>query len=129
MSIETVKTKAISFGKKLFWISIIALILFSTVYYFYRNYTVSEGTRTGILFKISKKGKIFKTYEGQLQLAGAAIMNKESTFEFSVLNEDIYNQIQNLEGKNIRLHYEEKVDAFPWQGDTDYIVTKAEEIK
>lgn len=129
MSIETVKTKAISFGKKLLWISIFALILFSTVYYFYRNYTVSEGTRTGILFKISKKGKIFKTYEGQLQLAGAAIMNKESTFEFSVLNEDIYNQIQNLEGKNIRLHYEEKVDAFPWQGDTDYIVTKAEEIK
>jgi hypothetical protein len=76
-----------------------------------------------------KKGVIFKTYEGQLQLAGAAIMNKESTFEFSVLNEAIYDQIQALEGKNIRLHYEEKVDACPWQGDTDYIVTKAEEIK
>jgi hypothetical protein len=129
MSIETVKTKAKSLGKKLLWILIIAFFLFSTVYYFYRTYTVSEGTRTGILFKISKKGKIFKTFEGQLQLAGAAIMNKESTFEFSVLNEDIYNQIQNLEGKNIRLHYEEKVDAFPWQGDTNYIVIKAEEIK
>ncbi len=129
MSLETVKTKAKSFGKKLLWISIIAAILFSTIYYIYRTYTVSEGTRTGILFKISKKGKVFKTYEGQLQLAGAAIMNKESTFEFSVINETIYNEIQNLEGKNIRLHYEEKVDAFPWQGDTNYIVTKAEEIK
>lgn len=115
--------------KKLVWMLLAGMILFSTVYYFYRSYTISEGTRTGILFKISKKGKIFKTYEGQLQLAGATIMNKESTFEFSVENEAIYNSLQEYEGKNIRLHYKEKVDAFPWQGDTNYLVYKVETIK
>ena len=108
---------------------ILGLLLFGGIYYFYRTYTLSEGTRTGLLYKISKKGKIFKTYEGQLQLAGAAIMNKESVFEFSVANNDVYNQIQNLEGKNIRVHYKELVDAFPWQGDTDYLVYQVEEIK
>ncbi|MFZ1751111.1 MAG: hypothetical protein WAU01_12995, partial [Saprospiraceae bacterium] len=83
----------------------------------------------GILYKISKKGMIFKTYEGQLQLAGVSIMNKESSFEFSVKNENIYSTMQNMEGKNVRLHYKELIDAFPWQGDTDYIVFKVEEIK
>lgn len=128
MSMDDVKVKAQSFAKKLAWMTILGLILFSTVYYFYRNYTVSEGTRTGLLFKISKKGKVFKTYEGQIQLAGATIMNKESTFEFST-EAGVYQQLQNLEGKNVRLHYREKVDAFPWQGDTNYIVYQAEEVK
>ena len=129
MTLEETKIKAKSFFKKLSVVLFLALILFSAGYYFYRTYTLSEGTRTGILFKISKKGKVFKTYEGQLQLAGAAIMNKESTWEFSVANEDVYSLMQNLEGNNVRVHYNELVNAFPWQGDTDYIVTKVEKIE
>lgn len=129
MSFEDTKLKAKSFAKKLSLFLIFGLIIFSTGYYFYRTYTISEGTRTGILFKISKKGKVFKTYEGQLQLAGATIMNKESTFEFSAENEAVYMSMQEHEGKNIRLHYKEKVNAFPWQGDTDYLVYKVEAIK
>ena len=129
MAFEDTKVKAKSFAKKLAWMTVVGLILFSTVYYFYRTYTISEGTRTGILFKISKKGKIFKTYEGQLQLAGAAIMNKESTFEFSADDEAVYLSLQQFEGKNVRLHYREKINAFPWQGDTNYLVYQAELIK
>lgn len=129
MSFETTKQKARSFFKRLLLVLILAGIVFSGVYYFYRTYTVSEGTRTGILFKISKKGKLFKTFEGQLQLAGSAIMNKESSFEFSVENAEVYNTMQSLEGKNVRLHYKEMIDAFPWQGDTDYMVYRVEEVK
>jgi len=129
MSFETTKQKATTFLKKLLVVLFLSGIVFSGVYYFYRTYTLSEGTRTGILFKISKKGKLFKTFEGQLQLAGTAIMNKESSFEFSVENEDVYNTMQQLEGKNVRLHYKEMVDAFPWQGDTDYMVYRVEEVK
>ena len=55
MSFETTKQKARSFFKRLLLVLILAGIVFSGVYYFYRTYTVSEGTRTGILFKISKK--------------------------------------------------------------------------
>ncbi|MBL0101095.1 MAG: hypothetical protein IPP49_14555 [Saprospiraceae bacterium] len=102
--------------KRLFWVLLIAFFAFSAAFYFYRTYTISEGTRTGILYKISKKGKLFKTYEGQLQLAGVTIMNKESSFEFSVENENIYSSMQNLEGKNVRLHYKQLINAFPWQG-------------
>ena len=66
-----------------------------------------------MLFKISRKGKIFKTYEGQIQLAGATMMSKQSIWEFSVTNPKTYNDLQTLEGKNVRLHYKEVVDAFP----------------
>ena len=129
MAFEETKVKAKSFAKKLGWMILIATILLSIGYYFYRTYTISEGTRAGILYKVSKKGKVFKTYEGQLQLAGAVLMNKESTFEFSAKDDQVYADLQKYEGKNVRLHYQEKVNAFPWQGDTNYLVFKVEEVK
>jgi len=129
MSLETAKTTAKSFFRKFLIIGFLALILFSTVYYFYRTYTISEGTRTGILYKISKKGAMFKTFEGELQLAGSAIVNKASSWSFSVKNQNVYSSVQNLEGKNVRLYYQEMVHSFPWQGETNYLVYKAEEVK
>lgn len=129
MSFEQTKQKASSFFKKLLWISLLSLIVFSAVYYFYRTMTVSEGTRTGVLYKISKKGRIFKTFEGQIQLAGSTIVSKASTWDFSVVDEGTYNLIQKYEGKNVRLHYNELENTFFWQGDTDYLVYKAEEVK
>lgn len=129
MTFEETKVKAKSFAKKMMWILGISVILFAAGYYFYRTYTVSEGTRSGTLYKISKKGKIFKTYEGELLLAGSVLMNKQSTFEFSAADSKVYSNLQNFEGKNVRLHYKEKVNAFPWQGDTDYLVYKVEEVK
>ena len=98
MSFEQAKVKAKSFFKKLLIILTLSGIVLSGMYYFYRTYTLSEGTRSGLLFKISKKGKVFKTYEGQLQLAGTVIMNKASTWEFSVVDASVYSVIQNMEG-------------------------------
>ncbi len=129
MSLETTKVKAKSIFKKTLWILFITFLLCGVTYYFYRTYTLSEGTRTGMLFKISRKGKIFKTYEGQIQLAGATMMSKQSIWEFSVTNPHTYNDLQNLEGKNVRLHYREVVDAFPWQGETNYLVYDVNEVK
>lgn len=129
MSLETTKVKAKSIFKKTLWILFITFLICSVTYYFYRTYTLSEGTRTGMLFKISRKGKIFKTYEGQIQLAGATMMSKQSIWEFSVTNPHTYNDLQNLEGKNVRLHYREVVDAFPWQGETNYLVYDVNEVK
>ncbi|MBC7884113.1 MAG: 6-phosphogluconate dehydrogenase [Saprospiraceae bacterium] len=129
MTLTETKQKAKSFFKRLLWILLISSIVFSGVYYFYRTYTVSEGTRTGTLYKISKKGKIFKTYEGQIQLAGSTIVSKASTWDFSVVDAETYVRLQEFEGKNVRLHYKEMVEAFPWQGDTDYLVFQVEEVK
>lgn len=129
MSLEKTKAKAKSIFSKIMWILFFTGLLFGTSYYFYRTYTLSEGTRMGMLFKISRKGKIFKTYEGQMQLAGATMMSKQSIWDFSVVDDKTYMELQNLEAKTVRLHYKEVVDAFPWQGETNYLVYKVELIK
>ena len=123
---KALKDKAGSAFKKILWTILILLMVSGTGYYFYRTYTKSEGTRTGTLFKVSKKGYVFKTYEGQLLLAGSALVTKTSTWDFSVDDEATYKELQQLEGKTVKCYYKEKIDAFPWQGDTDYLVYKVE---
>lgn len=126
---DQVKLKAGKIARRTLWIMLAVGMLTAIGYFLYRTYTISEGTRTGMLFKISKRGAVFKTYEGQLHMGGSTMMTTQSTWDFSVKNAAVYETMQQFEGKNVKLHYEEKVDAFPWQGDTDYIVYKVEALQ
>ena len=127
--IEQAKQGARKWFRRGLWLVLAGFLIFASGYYIYRTYTISEGSRTGTLFKISKKGILFKTYEGQLHLAGSMMMSDQSTWEFSAKNSAVYEDLQNLEGKIVRCHYRQKVHAFSWQGDTDYIVYKAELVE
>jgi hypothetical protein len=129
MTMEETKDKAKKVAKKSAIILLIVGILFCICYYIYRTYPKSEGTRTGMLFKISKKGYLFKTYEGQLHLGGSQMMSQASIWDFSVKNEEIYKKIQAFEGKNVKLHYDQLINPFIWQGETEYIVDGVEEVK
>lgn len=129
VQLDQVKQKAGKIFRRTLWILLAVGLLTGIGYYFYRDYTISEGTRTGVLFKISKKGVAFKTYEGQLHLGGSTLLTPQSTWDFSVKDETVYQQVQKYEGKNIKLHYREMVDAFPWQGETNYIVYKVEPVE
>lgn len=68
---------------------------------------------------MSRKGNIFKTYEGELHMDNSLVMNKTIIFQFSVKNEMVYEELIQVEGKKVRLYYEEIIDAFPWQGETN----------
>lgn len=126
--LENLRQKSKTIAKRTLWVVLIGLFLAAIGYFLYRNYNYSQGTRSGVLVKISEKGWLFKTYEGQLNLAGSGgMMTPQSMWEFSATRA-AYNQMQTLEGKAVSLHYNQKVDAFPWQGDTDYIVDKAEPV-
>jgi len=129
MDLEQAKQGTKKWLRRGLWIVLAGLLIFSAGYYFYRTYTISEGTRTGTLVKISKKGVVFKTFEGQLHLAGSMMMSQQSTWEFSAKNAEVYAKLQQFEGKTVRCHYRQQVDAFMWQGDTDYIVYEAEAVK
>jgi hypothetical protein len=124
--LDQVKTTAGKILRRVLWIALAACIVFAIGFYFYRTYTISDGTRVGTLYKISRKGAFFKTYEGQLQLGGTAMMNPQSTWEFSAKNAEVYNKLQQYEGKMVKCHYKQMVHAFVWQGDTDYIVDAVE---
>lgn len=106
--------------------SLIGLIVFIALYFAYTNYTYSEGTRTGYLIKTSKKGYVFKTFEGQLNLGGFG--TDESTglignvWNFSIADEELYKKIQTFEGEKVTVSYKEINKAMPWQGETNYFV-------
>lgn len=126
MQLEEVKQGAKRVTRRVLWGLLIAALLGATGYYFVRTYTVSEGSRTGLLFKVTKKGYIFKTYEGQLHLGGSVMMTEQSIWNFSATDNAVYETLQKCEGKTVTLHYRQLQNTFPWQGDTDYIVYKVE---
>src|SRR6187549_3359500 len=80
----------------------LTLVVAFLVYYFICGITYSEGTRSGVLTKISKRGYVFKTYEGELNVGGLnqgdGTIMPLSIFHFSVGNEDVYNHLQESQG-------------------------------
>lgn len=131
-SLQSGVQKTKRFLRRLF-IVVAALALVAAVgYYIVAGMTYSEGSRAGYLIKISKKGVVFKTYEGQLNLAGMGLggvanLTEDNVWNFTAANETVYYQLQNNEGKKVALYYKQRYHTFPWQGETDYFVYKVEQ--
>jgi hypothetical protein len=96
--------------------------------------TYDEGVRAGNVLRISKKGMLFKTYEGQLNLQTFGALKGTNpimeAFDFSVESDD-EQVIKDLEavalsGERVNLHYVKRYATFPWRGDTKYFITKVE---
>lgn len=114
------------------------LLLLTVFVYFRYSFVYSEGTRVGIIYKFSKKGTIFKTYEGEMMLPG--IRNKSqslstNTFNFSVTDEELAKKLMESQGMEVELHYSYYNRPLPWRGDSyedekgQYIVDKLVRIK
>lgn len=104
-----------------------AIILFVAVsgYFTFLYYiTYSEGVRAGELIKVSNKGVLFKTWEGEISqgISGAQI------FSFSVLDSDqkVIDDLKTFQGQYVKVTYVERYKTFPWWGDSKYFVTKVE---
>jgi dolichyl-phosphate-mannose--protein O-mannosyl transferase len=121
------------FFRRLFLYMFIFFLLYLLGFYLYCNYTYSEGSRAGMLMKFSKKGNIFKTYEGELNLGGInpipgnTIAN--NVWSFSVKDDSIGKLLEDQEGHILRLHYKEKKKNLPWQGETPYFVDRVTVLK
>ena len=87
------------------------------------GWSYSSGERAGWVQKISKKGWLCKTWEGELALVslpGSAV----EKFYFTVHDDAVAHQITQVIGRRVSLHYEEKV-GLPTScfGDTRHFVT------
>ncbi len=104
---------------------IIVVILAFYVYWHYYN-TFSEGNRSGVLQKFSKKGNVFKTYEGELIMSSISSTSNTTLasekFYFSVKQDSIAKVLFTMEGKQVTLHYQQKRGHLPWSGETDYFI-------
>ena len=98
--------------------------------------TYSSGYRAGTIMKVSTKGFVWKTYEGQLNMGGMAGSGgsdvASSVWQFSVDkgNDDVIKAIDEAvdSGGRVKLHYREKFYQFNWRGDTRYFVYEVEKI-
>ena len=81
------------------------------------DFAVSTGKRVGNLTKISKKGKLFKTWEGTIDEGSG---DKLTSF-FSVRNNKIAEELYGYEGRKVVIYYEEYFANWPWE--TKYNVT------
>jgi len=114
--------------KKFITYSIITIIIVLTAYFSFIYFvTYSEGYRAGQLVKISKKGLVFKTWEGRLSQG----VSEEQQFNFSVQKSDkeIIEKLKELQGKKVKLTYIERFGTFFWLGDTKHYVKEVEEVK
>ena len=89
------------------------------------QYAFSSGERAGFLQKISKRGWICKTWEGDLQLTALPGAAPEK-FYFSVRSDSVAAVLNTLAGKQVVLSYEQH-RGVPGScfGDTEYFVTGA----
>ena len=87
------------------------------------TWSYSEGDRTGWVQKISRKGWLCKTWEGELAMSNVPGSMPE-LFHFSVRDDAIARQINDAAGKRVSLHYQEH-KGIPTScfGDTPYFVT------
>ena len=116
---------------------LIILLIGAAIFTFYYWGTYSEGVRSGTVVKISRKGYVFKTYEGQLSLLPYGAVKSQDrvieSFEFSVAGkeEKVIQELEaaSLSGERVSLHYIERYAQYPWRGDTKYFVVKVERQK
>src|SRR6185436_2426643 len=87
------------------------------------NYTYSSGDRAGFLQKISKRGWLCKTWEGELQLSAIPGSQPEK-FLFTTRSDSIAKLLNKMNGQRVVLDYKQHVGV-PGTcfGDTEYFVT------
>lgn len=93
------------------------------------RWSYSEGERAGYVQKLSRKGWICKTWEGELAMVTmpGAIPDK---FQFSIRDDAVAQRINELAGKRVVLHYRQyKFIPTRCFGETEYFIEGVREVQ
>jgi hypothetical protein len=107
---------------------VIPVIIFALWVWVTVGYTYSTGERAGYIQKISKKGWLCKTWEGEIAMANLP-GTMPQIFSFTVRNDSIAHLIEQNAGKQLSLTYEQH-RGIPTTcfGETEYFVTGVHRI-
>ena len=107
----------------LFLILFIPILLFGAYTWFVLTWSYSSGERAGYVQKLSKKGFIVKTWEGELAMVSIPGTLPE-IFRFTVREDSVAAKITASLGRRVRLHYEQHIGVpLNFFGETEYFVT------
>lgn len=104
----------------------VLLAVAALVVYWRYYYTYSDGNRFGLLQKFSRKGNLFKTYEGEMILSSVSsnqnVPIASEKFFFSVTDKAVAQKMEDLQGHHVTVHYEQKNNPAFWRGESEYLV-------
>ncbi|MFO0675918.1 MAG: hypothetical protein U0169_05250 [Polyangiaceae bacterium] len=102
---------------------VIVVVVPAAYTWFSLTFVYSSGERVGFVQKISKRGWVCKTFEGDLAMVNMP-GQPAAMFSFSVRDAKVVDQIEALAGHKVSLQYEEH-SGVPSTcfGDTPYFVT------
>jgi hypothetical protein len=106
----------------------LALLLSSFWIWATLNWSYSEGDRAGYLQKLSRKGWLCKTWEGEIAMVTmpGAIPEK---FNFTVRDDAVAAQVNAMAGRRVVLFYQQhKFIPTSCFGETEYFVTSVREV-
>ena len=106
---------------------IVILLGALAIYWFYYN-KYGDGERKGTLIKITHRGNVFKTDEGEMWLSCRQTVNPEK-FYFSVTNDSLAIVLKTLQDECVQVSYVQYRGTLPWRGDNKYIVTGVTPIR
>lgn len=108
--------------KGLFWMAVLPTGLFALYTWATLTWVYSSGERAGYVQKLSLKGYVCKTYEGELILVSMPGTQAEK-FYFTVRDKAVAERINETVGKRVRLIYKEHI-GIPTScfGETGYFV-------
>ena len=109
-------------AKIIAWVVVILLLAGAGFCYYKFLWVFSDGTKTGELNSLTYTGYIWKTYEGEMILSGYG--NKSSSggavqskiFKFSVADKAVAEELQQLTGQRVTVHFKEYKGTLPWRG-------------
>jgi hypothetical protein len=107
---------------------VVAALLFAGYTAVVLSWSYSAGERAGFMQKLSTKGYVCKTWEGELQLVAMPGSMPEK-FLFSVRDDAVAARINATMGKRVALTYEQHIGV-PTScfGETEYFVTDVKEV-
>ena len=116
--------------RKIIW-SVSAILLTALVLFCYWRFyfVLAQGTQAGTLNIFQQKGIIFKTYEGKIILSGFKANVQSNEFSFSVTKESVAQQLLQVSGREVNVHYMQYFGALPWRGMQKYIVDSIYEVR
>ncbi|MEA5460533.1 hypothetical protein VB796_15870 [Arcicella sp. LKC2W] len=131
--LNSAKQSTMTFFRRLFIGIIVLAVLGLLLSFLATKVPYSEGERAGVVSKFSRKGYIFKTDEGELNVGAQGQVGNmaNNLWAFTVDSDDptMSKKLEDamLTGRRLRLHYEQRYLKFFWMGDTEYFVTRVDE--
>jgi len=105
-----------------------ALLLLAIYTFAVLSWSYSTGERAGHMQKLSHKGFVCKTWEGELQLVAVPGSTPEK-FLFSVRDDAVAARLNTTMGKRVALTYEQHIGVpSSCFGETQYFVTDVKEV-